>query len=109
MVREVWVARDESLGRTVAIKLLLVDNARDRQRLMLEAKAAAGLDHANIAKIYDYGDEPPFLAMQYIAGQPIDAAATDRIRCLYHAALGVHYAHQQGCAAPRYQTQQYPR
>ena len=40
---EVWVARDESLGRTVAIKLLLVDNERDRKRLVIEAQAAAAL------------------------------------------------------------------
>ena len=93
---EVWVARDESLSRTVAVKLLLVNSQRDRQRLLVEAQAAAALDHPHIAKIFDYGDDPPHIAMQYIAGHPIDQAPADRIRCLRDAARALHYAHEHG-------------
>jgi len=56
----VWLARDEILGRDVAIKEIalpfgLSDNDRQelRQRTLREARAAARLNHPNVIKIYD--------------------------------------------------------
>ena len=55
---EVFLAVDENLGRKVALKLLPPTSARSRlavRRLMLEARAAAALDHPNICSVYEVG------------------------------------------------------
>src|SRR5262245_6541798 len=53
---EVYLAEDTKLDRKVAIKLLspyLEDDELARKRLVMEAKAAARLDHPNICAVYD--------------------------------------------------------
>ncbi|WP_317796572.1 protein kinase family protein [Actinoplanes sichuanensis] len=55
----VWQARDEVLGRAVAVKLLApahTGDARSRERIRREARAAAALSHPNIAQVHDYGE-----------------------------------------------------
>src|SRR5690348_9943877 len=55
----VWRARDEVLGRPVAVKLLAGKHAGEpdaRDRIRAEARAAAALSHPNIAQVYDYGE-----------------------------------------------------
>jgi hypothetical protein len=55
----VWRARDEVLGRSVAVKLLAGRYAGDpqsRARIRDEARAAATLSHPNIAQVYDFGE-----------------------------------------------------
>jgi eukaryotic-like serine/threonine-protein kinase len=69
----VYRARDPRLDRQVAIKLLSPEMAGDpqaRERLRREAKAAAGLDHPYICKIFETGEDGGalFLVMEYIAG-----------------------------------------
>jgi eukaryotic-like serine/threonine-protein kinase len=73
----VWRARDEVLGRPVAVKLLAARYAEDEQsraRIRDEARAAATLSHPNIAQVYDYGeathsDPPlPYVVMELING-----------------------------------------
>jgi len=57
---EVWLAEDTRLERTVAVKVLPAELAGDvdrRQRFEQEAKAAAALNHPNIAAIHDVGVE----------------------------------------------------
>ena len=73
----VYRARDPRLDRQVAIKLLSVALAADRdarERLRLEAMAAAALDHPYICKIFEIGEEDAalFLVMEYIAGENLD-------------------------------------
>ena len=54
-----YLARDSTLGRTVALKMLRAEVASDEERMhrfVQEAKAAAGLNHPNIAHIYDIGE-----------------------------------------------------
>jgi len=55
---EVWRARDERLGRDVAIKVLpaeLASNPERVQRYEKEARATGSLNHPNILSIYDIG------------------------------------------------------
>src|SRR5215204_4507982 len=73
---EVWRARDERLGRMVAIKILrpqYVSDAAARTRFEQEARAAAGLSHPNVVDVYDYGatDDTVFIAMMYIDGEDL--------------------------------------
>lgn len=55
----VWKARDEVLGRSVAVKLLAgryADDQHSRARILDEARAAATLSHPNVAQVYDFGE-----------------------------------------------------
>ena len=62
-------------GRTVAIKLLKegIDNDEIRRRFMQEANAAGVLEHENIVRIFDVGEQDgePFIAMEYIDGETL--------------------------------------
>ena len=56
----IYRATDERLNRTVAIKLLRHDLARDArfiERFRREARSAASLSHANVAAVYDYAED----------------------------------------------------
>ena len=70
----VYLARDLTLNRDVAIKFISEDKTLEpiaRARLVREAKAAAGLDHPNICSVYDVIDEPDgraAIVMQYVKG-----------------------------------------
>ncbi|HET9672162.1 MAG TPA: Stk1 family PASTA domain-containing Ser/Thr kinase [Actinomycetota bacterium] len=72
---EVWKGRDRVLNRTVAIKTLLPQFARDGSfvdRFRREAQAAARLNHPGIVSVYDSGDgDDPFIVMQYIEGRTL--------------------------------------
>ena len=69
----VWTARQVSLDRVVAIKILSPDLLRDEeaiQRFHLEARAAAKLNHPGIVQIYDAGSSGDlvYLVMEFVAG-----------------------------------------
>lgn len=73
---EVFVARDELLGRKVALKLLQPELARDRsfrERFRREAQAAASLNDPGIVSVYDWGaDEGDYyLIMEYVEGSTL--------------------------------------
>ena len=98
---EVWKAWDPSIGRWVAVKVLKSEEADQVERFRREAKTAAGLDHPNIASIYEVGefDGRHYLAMEFVDGgslagrqiEPRRAAAIIR-----DAALAVQAAHDAG-------------
>lgn len=73
----VYLARDLSLDRQVAVKVISNDRAADataRRRLVREARAAAALDHPNICTVYEVVDDPPgpaAIVMQYVEGQTL--------------------------------------
>ena len=57
---DVYKAKDHSLNREVAIKVLKEEYANDTAfvtKFRAEAQAAAGLEHANIVNVYDVGQE----------------------------------------------------
>jgi len=75
---EVWRARDERLGRAVAIKLLLPhpSDAGARVRAFQnEARAASALNHTNVLTVYDVGDHDgaPYLVTECLEGEPLRA------------------------------------
>ncbi len=79
---EVFVAEDLHLARRVAIKFpaLLQEGSDAPARFLKEARAASRLDHANIARIYDYGeanDGRPFLVMELVHGVTLHQALRD--------------------------------
>lgn len=72
---EVYRARDTTLNREVAIKVLPVAFSRDPDRLrrfMQEAQAAAALNHPNIVAIYHIGqdDGVPYIVSELLEGRP---------------------------------------
>jgi serine/threonine protein kinase/WD40 repeat protein len=81
----VYEAVQESLGRHVALKVLL-QNRRLRPtellRFQREAKAAAQLHHNNIVPVFGVGEHEGtnFYAMQYIQGQGLDSVLSEIIR-----------------------------
>lgn len=73
---EVYRARDERLGRDVALKLIRPSssgNADHLRRFELEARAAAALNHPNIVAIYDVGfdDGSPYIVCELLHGKTL--------------------------------------
>ena len=71
---DVYLARDVSLDRQVAVKVLFPEFANDPsfvERFRREAKAAANLNHPNIVGIYDWGQEQGtyYIVMEYVVGR----------------------------------------
>ncbi len=74
----VYRARDERLGRAVALKVLPAEKQADesaRARLLREARAASSLNHPHICTIYEVGeaDGQAYIAMELVEGQPLSA------------------------------------
>jgi len=72
----VWLARDERLGRPIALKLLsdtLIADPEYLTRFRREARLAAALSHPNLVRVYDFGgeEERPYLAMEYVEGETL--------------------------------------
>src|SRR5438477_822079 len=106
---QVYKARDNVLGRMVAVKVLREQYASDAQfvaRFRREAQAAANLSHPNIVNVYDVGQDGDvyYIVMEYIAGTslkelitrsaplPIDQAVSIAAQIL----AGLEYAHRNG-------------
>src|SRR5262252_1702032 len=105
---EVFLAQDTKLDRKVALKILPADLAANQDRMrrfVQEAKAAAALNHPNIAHIYeiDEHDGTNFIAMEFIDGQTLRVIIHERqtdlselLRYLQHVAEGLAKAHATG-------------
>ena len=73
----VYRARDEVLGRLVAIKVILPSLAEDKEFISTfkrEAQAAAKVNHPHIAQIYAFGEEngQPYIVMELVTGRGLD-------------------------------------
>src|ERR1700688_2349524 len=79
----VFKARDPLIDRLIALKTITASVAEDKdllERFRREAKAAGTLQHPNIVTIYEMGeaDGVPFIAMEYLEGESLDALITRR-------------------------------
>jgi len=104
----VFKARQVSLGRTVALKMILrgeLASASDLTRFRAEAESAARLHHPNIIPVYEVGDHAgqPYFSMQLIAGttlaQPIadgPLPAREAAQLLLPVCRAIAEAHRTG-------------
>jgi serine/threonine-protein kinase len=105
----VHLARDETLGRVVAIKRLSEALSGDeifRERFMREARTAAGLSHPNVVGVFDVGNEDgvPYIVMECVEGRtlaellaesgPLDPDRT--VDLTLQACAGLEHAHAAG-------------
>jgi len=105
---EVYRARDNSIGRTVAVKLLgasLADDPEWLGRFEQEARAAGQIDHPNVLAIHDVGvhDRRPYLVLEWLNGetlrQRLATTETPWRKAVGYAvqiAHGVAAAHEKG-------------
>jgi len=104
----VYKARQISLNRTVAVKMILTGRrpmAVEVNRFRASTRAAAGLQHPNIVPIYEIGEQDghDYFSMEFVDGpnlaqvvrdNPLPAArAANYVRTIAEA---VHYAHERG-------------
>lgn len=73
----VYSAQDETLGRYVAVKVMLKSVGEDSalvETFKREAQSAARLNHPNVAQIYSFGQEKgqPYIVMELVSGQHFD-------------------------------------
>ena len=76
---EVFKATDTTLGRTVAVKVMLPQYASDQvftARFRQEAQAAANLSSPYIVNIYDWGkdEDSYYIIMEYVRGVDLKSA-----------------------------------
>lgn len=101
----VYLARDQTLGRDVALKVFKLDPSVDSERFLAEAKLTARLDHPSIVRVLQAGDASGaiFLALEYIAGRTLSEAISERSLdsrstrgVLLQILEGLTYLHAQG-------------
>ncbi|MGW6686385.1 protein kinase domain-containing protein [Streptomyces sp. NPDC054961] len=116
---EVWRARDESLGRHVAVKCLKpIGPEQDahftqvlRERFRREARVAASLQHRGVTVVHDFGDDsatggPLYLVMELLEGRNLSQLLEDNearplpvdvvVDVAEQMAAALGYTHDQG-------------
>ncbi len=102
-------ARDTQLDRVVALKILPPEMANDPEnvrRFHQEARAAAKLDHENIARVYYCGEDQRlhFIAFEFVDGENLRAVLERRgrlpvpeaVRYMLHIATGLEHSASRG-------------
>jgi serine/threonine protein kinase len=103
----VYQATRDDVGKTVALKLVRhgrLASPEHLRRFLLERRVLARLEHPNIARLLDAGVTDsglPYLAMEYVDGEPIDEycdarrlTVEERLTLFGHVCDAVHYAHR---------------
>lgn len=106
---DVYKAKDQKLGRNVAIKVLKKEYSEDSTfvtKFRTEAQAAAGLEHPNIVNIYDVGCENGnyYIVMEYVEGITLKTYIERKGQLTFKEALsiaiqvarGIQAAHAKG-------------
>ena len=106
---DVYRAESPTNGKVVAIKVLpssVAEDALFRKRFMREAETVAGLEHPNIVRILNYGEEDGtyYIVMEYLTGPDLRnllkeekrISLPDTILILRDIASALDYAHQSG-------------
>lgn len=104
---EIFLARDERLGRRVAIKLLperLLAEADSVNRFRHEARAASAISHPNVAQVYEIGESSDriYTVMEFVSGMTLRERLSrpltlgEAINIIIQVSLGVSAAHAQG-------------
>ncbi len=91
---EVWAAQHASLDIPCAVKFIHAESAEKpevRARFEREAKAAAQLRSSNVVQILDYGvfESTPYIAMEYLEGEPLNARLKRRGRLDAHETVRI--------------------
>ena len=100
-------AFDRTLRRVVAVKMLaphLAGNGQAKQRFIREGRSAAGICHEHVVTIHAVEESPPFIVMQYVKGETLEARihlngsleVREAIRIAKQIAQGLTAAHTQG-------------
>ncbi len=109
----VYKAQDPIIKRTVAIKLIKVDEGISEQekkefyeRFYREAQIAGTLNHPNIVGIYDIGEEQgiPYIAMEFVEGETLSSILAKKgrldletcVKIVSQIASALDYAHKKG-------------
>ena len=102
----VFQALDQTLNRTVALKVLRPSlGEAARTRFLTEAKLAASIEHVNVVTIFQVGqvDRLAFMAMQWLPGQTLDDLLSSKeqlsddqiVEIIRQVATGLNAAHQK--------------
>jgi eukaryotic-like serine/threonine-protein kinase len=69
----VYLAEDAVLARPVAVKFIVEQDAISRQRLLIEARAVARIQHPNVVAVYRVGelDQRPYLVTEFVRGRTL--------------------------------------
>src|SRR5678816_2154368 len=101
---QVFLGRDTKLGRKVAIKFLLRDDAHFVQRFLVEARATARCTHENIVTIFEVGEHDglPYMVLEYLEGKTLSQLLETRMPVRQFAELmlpvvrALERAHEHG-------------
>jgi serine/threonine-protein kinase len=106
---DVYLCEDLTLGRRVAIKVLLQRLLNDPtfvERFRREAKAAAGLNSANVVGVYDWGEleDAYYIVMEYVEGETLKdlvrrqgrLGGAEAVHITLQLLTAVAYAHRRG-------------
>lgn len=106
---DVYKAKDHTLGRFVAIKVLKPEFSEDVNfvtKFRMEAQSAAGLEHPNIVNIYDVGSENGmhYIVMEYVEGITLKTYIEKKGQLTFKEAVsiaiqvgrGIEAAHNKG-------------
>ncbi len=104
----VYRARDTVIGRTVAVKVLTDEGCQDAEakaRFLQEARMAGNIEHENIIRIHDYGEEQgrPYIVMEFLVGEDLRHAIRDghtgdlnnKLRIARDVARALEYVHSK--------------
>ena len=100
---EVWRAHDDTLDRTVALKML--SPTADLERFRREARSLAGLAHENVMRVFDYGEAEtgPFMALEWLPNGTLEdrlargaLPPVETRRIAHGIAAGLAHLHSRG-------------